>query len=148
MQRVHELHMTVATRCCCRCRSGVSLYAGGRPGEAPGGSAVGESRLEANPRRPRRPAESGPPCMARTTSPSAPSWLGGRGTEIGARRCDPPSSSPGRVGNRLSLCDGGRSLGGHSSLIATERGQCGEPSRGVNGGGGGGGWRPGLCGPA
>ena len=83
---------------------------------------MGGSQLEANPRRPRRPAENGPPHAARTTGPSAPSWLGGRGTEIGARRCDPPSSSPGRGGSRLSLCGGDMNLGGHSSLIATERG--------------------------
>ena len=83
---------------------------------------MGESRLEADPRRPRRPAESGPPRMARTTGPSAPSWLGGRGTETGARRCDPPSSSPGRVGSQLNLCGGGRCSDGHSSPTAAERG--------------------------
>ena len=92
--------------CCCRSRSGVSPYVRVHQGEAPGGSAVGEPRPEASLRRPHRPAESGPPRAACTTGLPTPSWLGGRGNGIGARRCDSPSSSPGREGSLSILCGG------------------------------------------
>ena len=52
----------------------------GAPGEAPGGSTVGESQQEAGPRRPRRPAESGPPRAASATGPPASDRLGERGS--------------------------------------------------------------------
>ena len=93
--------------CCCRRHSGVSPCAGGRLGEVPEGSAVGEPELEANPRKQFRPAERGPPHTARATDPLVPSWLGGRGIGKCARQCGPPSSSPGRVGMQLVQCGGG-----------------------------------------